>query len=98
VGVDHDATCARGHRERRVLHVDAGLAEDRVQELFLGGELALGLRRDLADEDVAGLDERADADDAALVEVRERFFADVRDVARELFLAELGLADLPKRR
>jgi hypothetical protein len=31
---------------------------------FLGGQLGLALGRDLADEDVAGLDLRADADDA----------------------------------
>jgi hypothetical protein len=37
---------------------------------------------------------RADADDAALVEVAQRLLADVRDVARELLAAELGLADL----
>src|SRR5256885_3772212 len=47
---------------------------------------------DLADEDVAGLDLGADAHDARLVEILERFLADVRDVARDLFLAELGVA------
>ena len=33
-----------------------------------------------------------DSDDARLVEVLERLFADVRDVSRDLFLAELGVA------
>jgi hypothetical protein len=50
--------------------------------------------RDLADQDVARLDARADLHDAGLVEVAQRALADVRDVARELLAAELGLADL----
>ena len=60
---------------------------------FSSGESwRLALRRDLADEDVARLHLGADADDAALVEVLEGLFADVRDVAGDLFLAELRVA------
>jgi hypothetical protein len=58
----------------------------------LRGELGLALRGDLADEDVAGLHLGADAHDARLVEVLEGLFADVGDVAGDLFLAELGVA------
>src|SRR5205807_10669793 len=47
------------------------------------------LRRDLADGQVAGADLGADADDAALVEVLERLLGAVRDVARDLLVAEL---------
>jgi hypothetical protein len=50
---DDDAFDARRHFERIVLHVFAGAAEDRVQQLLFRGELGLALRRDLADEDVA---------------------------------------------
>src|SRR3712207_7477544 len=49
-------------------------------------------RSDLADEDGAGLDLRADADDARLVQVAEHVLADVRDVARYLLGAELRVA------
>src|SRR6202044_1740082 len=56
------------------------------------GELGLALRRDLADQDVARLHLGADAHDARLVEVLEGLLADVRDVARDLFLTELGVA------
>src|SRR3712207_9334049 len=51
-------------------------------------------RSDLADEDRARLDLRADADDARLVEVAEHVLADVRDVARDLLGAELRVAGL----
>ena len=83
---------ARRDAERAVADVAGLLAEDRAEQLLFRGELGLALRRDLADEDVARLHLGADADDAALVEVLEGLLADVRDVARDLFLAELGVA------
>ena len=89
--VHDDAIDARGDDERSVLHVGGLLAEDRAEEFLLGGELGLGLRGDLADEDVAGLHLGADADDAVVVEVLEGFLAHVRDVARNLLRPELGV-------
>src|SRR3712207_8034509 len=47
-------------------------------------QLGLALRRDLADEHVAGHDLGADADDAALVEVGQDLLGDVRDVPGDL--------------
>ena len=90
--VDDDAADARRHLERAVADVAGLLAEDGAEELLFGRELGLALRRDLADEDVAGLHLGADADDARLVEVLEGLFADVRDVAGDFFLAELRVA------
>ena len=86
---DHGAGHARRHAQRRVAHVARLLAEDRAQQALLGRELGLALRRDLADQDVVGLDLGADAHDARLVEVLERLLADVRDVARDLLLPSL---------
>ena len=94
LGVDHDPLDARGDLERVVLDVLAGAAEDRVQQLLLGRQLALALGRDLADQDVARLDVGADLHDAVVVEVAQRLLRDVGDVAGELLAAELGLADL----
>jgi hypothetical protein len=90
--VDHDARDARRDAQRGVAHVAGLLAEDRAQELLLGGELRLALRGDLAHEDVARLHLGADAHDARLVEVLEGLLADVGDVAGDLLLAELGVA------
>nr|AHE14888.1 hypothetical protein asmbl_9 [uncultured bacterium] len=82
-----------------VLDLEAGVAdlaglltEDRPQQPLLGGQLGLALGRDLADEDVAGDDLGADADDAALVEVGEDLLGDVRDVPGDLLGTELGVA------
>ena len=90
--VDDLAGLAVGNLEARVADVAGLLAEDRPQQPLLGRELGLALRRDLADEDVAGADLGADADDAALVEVGEDLLGEVRDVPGDLLGAELGVA------
>ena len=82
------------HLEGGVAHVAGLLAEDGAQQLLLRRQLGLALGRHLADQDVARLDRGADADDAALVEVRQRLLADVGDVAGDLLRAELGVAGL----
>ncbi len=92
--VDDLAALAVGQAQAGVLHLARLLAEDRAQQPLLGGQLGLALGRDLADQDVARPDLGADVDDAVLVEVLERLFADVRDVAGDLFGAELGVAGL----
>ena len=92
--VDDRAAHARGHAQRGVLHVLRLLAEDGGEELLLGGQLGLALRRDLAHQDVAALHPRADAHDAALVQVDEALLGDVRDLAGDLFHAPLGVADV----
>ena len=80
------------HPERGVAHVGGLLAEDGAEQLLLRRHRALALRRDLADQDVAGLHLGADIDDARLVEVLQRLFRDVRDVAGDLLRPELGVA------
>ena len=79
-----------GHLERGVADLARLLLEDRADQLLLGGQLGLALRRDLADQQVARADLGADADDAALVEVAQRLLRAVRDVARDLLVAQLG--------
>ena len=89
---DHRPFDARRHAQRGVAHFARLLAEDRAQQLFFGAQLGLALGRDLADQDVARTDLGADADDARGVEVAQRLFAHVGDVARDLFGSELGVA------
>ncbi len=90
--VDHDAALSVGDLQRGVANLARLLLEDRPDQLLLGRQLGLALRRDLADEQVAGMDLGADADDAAVVEVAQRLLRAVGDVARDLLLAELGRA------
>ena len=88
---DH-AVGAGGNLERGVLHVGGLLAEDRPEQALFRREFRLGLRSDLADEDIAGLDLCADADDAVGSEVSHRLFAEVGDVAGDFLRPELGVA------
>ena len=90
--VDDDAALAVGHLQRGVADLARLLLEDRADQLLLGGQLGLALRRDLADEQVARADLGADADDAAVVEVAQRLLRAVRDVAGDLLVAELRRA------
>src|SRR3954447_18839130 len=87
--VDDDAAFAVRHLEARVADLAGLLLEDGADQLLLGRQLGLALRRDLADEQVARADLGADAHDAALVELREGLLRAVRDVARDLLVAEL---------
>ena len=92
--VDDRALDARRALERSVPDVAGLFAEDRPQELLFRRQLRLALGRDLADEDVARLDARADPDDAGLVEVAQGVLRDVGDVARDFLGPELGVARL----
>ena len=87
-----DAAGTVRNLERGVADLARLLLEDRADQLLLGGQLGLALRRHLADEQVAGDDLGTDADDAALVEVAQRLLRAVRDVAGDLLVAELGRA------
>ena len=80
------------HLEGGIAHLACLLAEDRAQQALLRSQIGLALGRDLADQNIAGVDLRADADDAALVEVLESVLADVGNVARDLLGAELSIA------
>ncbi len=90
--VDDDAFDARRHGQRRIFHIAGLFAEDRAEQLFFRRQLGLALRRDLADQNVARLHLRTDADDAALVEIPKRFFAHIRNVAGDVLFAQLGIA------
>ena len=89
---DDGTGLAVGHAQGGVTHLAGLLAEDGAQQALLRGQLGLTLRGDLTDQDVAGLDLGADADDAALVEVGHGVLADVRQVAGDLFGTQLGFA------
>ena len=93
-GVDHHAVQRRLGLQRGVLHVAGLVAEDRAEQLLLGRRIALALRGDLADQDVARVDIGADTDDTVGVEVLRGVLRDVGNVRRKLLDTALGVADL----
>src|SRR5690606_31956246 len=90
--LDSGSRHPRRQAHRGVADVRGLLAEDGAQQLLLRRHRRLALRRDLANQDVAGLHRGADIDDAGLVEVLQRLFADVGDIAGDLFLTQLRVA------
>ena len=92
LAIDDGSFDARRAVERCVLDVAGLFAEDRAQEFFFRSQLRFALGSDLADQDVARFHRGADADDAALVEVREEAFGDIRNIARDFLRTQLGVA------
>ena len=78
--------------KRGVANVGSLFAEDGAQELFFRRHRAFALGRDLADENIARLHFGTNVNDARFVEVLERFFTHIRNVAGDFFRAELGVA------
>ncbi len=89
---DDLAGLAVRHLQRGVADLAGLLTEDRPQQPLLRGQLGLALRGDLADQDVTVADLRADAHDAALVEICQHLIGDVRDIPGDLLGAQLGVA------
>src|SRR5258708_25387853 len=90
--VDDGAFDARRAVERSVAHVAGFFAEDRAEEFLFRRQGGFALGRNFANEDVARLHDRADADYAAFVEVAKERLADVGDVARDFLGAQLRVA------
>ena len=89
---DHGSNHSWWHPKRSVADVTGLLTENGPQELLFWRQLCLTLGSDLADQDVALPDLSANLHDSSLVEVAEGLLSDVGNVARDLFLSELGIA------
>jgi len=90
--VDDGAFDARRHAQTGVAHLAGLFAENRTQQFLFGRKLGLALGRDLADQDVLRPDFGANTDDTARVEILQRFFANVGNVAGDFLGSELGVA------
>src|SRR4029077_17982917 len=69
-------------------------SENGAEQLFLGCKSGFTLGRDFADQNVAGTNRGANADDAAFVEIAKERFADIGDIAGDFLGAELGVTSL----
>mmetsp|Transcript_18414 Transcript_18414/g.29926 ORF Transcript_18414/g.29926 Transcript_18414/m.29926 type:complete len:231 (-) Transcript_18414:9-701(-) len=81
----------RLHAQRGVAHVRGFLTKDGAQKFFFRRHWALALWCDLTNQNVARLYVRTDVHDASLVEVTQRFFTDVWNVAGDFFWTQLGV-------
>jgi len=92
--VDHLAVHAVRHAQRGVLYFAGLLTEDRPKQALFRAQLGLTSRRNLANENVIWMNLGANADNAVLIEIRQALLADIRDVSRDLFGTQLGIAGI----
>src|SRR5579883_1123488 len=92
--VNDGAFDARRAVKGGIANVAGFFAENGTKQFFFRRERGFALGRNLADQNVAGLHDRADTDDAAFVQVAEERLANIGNVARDLFGAQLGVARL----
>ena len=90
--IHHDAISAAWHFKGRILHVGGFLAKDSPQQTLFRRQFSFALGRDFADENVARFHFCAHANDPIGTQIRQRFLADIRNVARDFFRAKLGVA------
>ena len=90
--VNHRAIHARGYSQRSILHIGGFLAKDRPQEFFFRRQLGFALGSDLAHQNVARLDLGTDIHDAGFIQLGEGSLAHIRDVSRDFFRTQLGVA------
>ncbi len=89
----HDRAEGSGrHPHGGVTDVGRLFTEDGAQKLFFRRHRAFALRRDLADQNVARMHFRTDIDDTGFVEVLQRFFRNIRNIAGDFLRSKLGVA------
>ena len=82
----------RRNLERGIANIRSLFTEDRAKKFFFRRHRRFALRRHLTDKNIAWSYLRPDVDDARLIQIRQRFFTDIRNIAGDFFLAQLGIA------
>src|SRR5258706_232004 len=78
----------------RVANIAGLFTEDGAQQFFFRRQRGFALGRNFSYQNISRTDGRADADDAAFIEVAEEHLADVWNIARDFLGAKLGVAGL----
>src|SRR3989338_8978872 len=82
------------HTFGSIFDISSFLAEERPEQALFGSKLALALRRNLANKNVAGTHLGTDTDDAVFSQVLELRFTDVRDIASGHLRTKLGITNI----
>ena len=80
--------------QRRIAHITSFLTEDRTQQFFFRCELRFTLRRHLTSQDIARFHISTDPDNAALIEIVQESFGDIRNITRDFLRSELRVTRL----
>src|SRR5581483_307130 len=92
--IDYHALDSGGAVERSIAYVSGFFTEDRSQQLLFRRELGLAFWCDLAHQNVALLDVCANADHAGFIQIAQRGFADIWNVARDFLWSKFRIARL----
>ncbi len=88
---DNRAVVTRFDPQRRVTHIGCFFTKDRAKKFFFRRHRAFTLRCDLADQNIARFDIRANINDPGFVKVAQGFLTDVGNVAGDLFWTQFGI-------
>ena len=88
------AAFAMRHSQRCIFYVAGLLAKDGAEQTLFRRKFLFAFGRDLTDENIIRSNFRSDADDSILIQILDRIFAHVGNIARDLFRAQLGIARL----
>ncbi len=87
----HDSSTTMRNLQRIIADFTRLLAKDRQQELFFWRNFRLSFWRYFTYENIAFFYFRADHDDTIFVQLANRVFSNVRNVARDLFWTKLRI-------
>ena len=85
---------AMGYTQGAVAYFASLFTKDSTQQAFFSGELGFTLRSNLAYQNIAGTYFRANADNAAFVQILQRVVAYVGQLAGNFFFTQLGIASI----
>ncbi len=92
LNVDHCAFDAAGYALRCVFNVGSFFAKDRPQQFLFRGQLGFALGCHLANKNVAGANFGADVNNARLIQLGQRAFANVGNITGDFLWPQLGVA------
>ena len=92
--VNNYPTDARRRLERSIFNVACLVAKDGAKQFLFGRWVALALGRDFTNHNVAWNNLCSNTDQSVLVKVFGSFFADIRNICRQFFHSQLGVANV----
>ena len=91
MNVNHDAFNTRLNTQGSITNVTGFFAEDGAQQFFFRRNRRFAFRRNLTDQNVTGLNFGTDVNDTGFIQIAQGFLTDVRNIAGDFFLPQLGV-------
>ena len=89
--IHHDAVSSGRNTQGRIFHVRGFFTEDRAEQALFRSQFRLALGRDLAHQDITGLDFRAHTDDTIHAQILQSFLTQVRDITSDFLRSQFRI-------